>query len=192
MGNSKVDINILHKAAKGDRKAQHELFKYCFQLLMPVCFRYTKSEEYAREELNQAFVKIIFGLKKYDENVVFEAWAKRITVNSIIDNYRKEKKHQYQDDITEVTTEYKIEHRNNVYDKIGYDEILQLLENVPESSRKVFNLYIVEGYSHKEIADIMGFTEGTSKWHLSNARKIMQELLSKTKHSLLLLVIWMI
>lgn len=192
MSQSKVDIELLHRAAESDRKAQHELFKYCFQLLMPVCFRYTKNEEYAREELNQAFVKIIFGLKKYNEEIVFEAWAKRITVNSIIDNYRKNKKHQYAEDINEVTTERKIKYVNQTEDKIGYDEILQLLENVPESSRRVFNLYIVEGYSHKEIADIMGFTEGTSKWHLSNARKIMQDLIRKTNHSLLLFILWMI
>lgn len=193
MGNSKVDITLLQNASKGDRKAQHDLFKYCFQLLMPTCFRYTKNEEFAREELNQAFVKIIFGLKHYKEEVVFDAWARRITINSIIDNYRKNKKHQFMDDVDDHSTERKIKHVNTTEEKIGYDEILTLLEQVPESSRNVFNLYVIEGYNHKEIGEMMGFTEGTSKWHLSNARKIMQELLQQTsKNILILTVLWMI
>ena len=84
-----ITIELLHEARDGDRKAQYTLFKYCFNLLMPVCFRYTKHEEMAREELNQAYVKIIFGLKKYDPKINFDAWAKRITINSVIDNTEK-------------------------------------------------------------------------------------------------------
>ncbi len=185
MANNKVDIELLNLAAKGDRKAQNELFKYCFSLLMPVCFRYTKSEEYAREELNQAFVKIIFGLKKYDPKVVFDAWAKRITINSVIDNYRKNKKHQYAEDVEDVLTERKFKHVNQTEEKLAYDELIQLLDRVPEQSRQVFNLYIIEGYSHKEIAQMMDFTEGTSKWHLSSARKKMRELINKAKHTIM-------
>ena len=186
MPKTKINIELLTEAADGDRRAQHTLYKYCFQLLMPVCFRYTKNEEFAREELSQAFVKIIFGLKKYNPEVVFDAWAKRITVNSVIDNYRKNKKHQYHDDIDDVVTQHKIkEHSNQTEDKIGYDEIMDLLEQVPEKSRTVFNLYIIEGYNHKEIADMLGLSEGTSKWHLSTARKTMQELIKNASKTLL-------
>ena len=95
MQNISIDIKLLTDASKGNRKAQYKLYKYCFGILMPVCFRYTKNEEFAREELSMAFVKIIAGLKKMKPDVKFDAWAKRITVNSIIDNYRKNKKHQY-------------------------------------------------------------------------------------------------
>jgi RNA polymerase sigma-70 factor (ECF subfamily) len=186
MPKTKIDIELLTEAGNGDRKAQHILYKYCFSLLMPVCFRYTKNEEFAREELSQAFVKIIFGLKKYNPEVVFDAWAKRITVNSVIDNYRKNKKHQYHDDVDDAVTQNKIkQHSNPTEDKIGYDEIIDLLDQVPEKSRTVFNLYIIEGYSHKEIADMLGLSEGTSKWHLSTARKTMQELIKKASKTLM-------
>lgn len=187
MAQVNIDIELLKLAEKGDRKAQNDLFKYCFTLLMPVCFRYTKSEEFAREELNQAFVKIIMGLKKYDTKIVFDAWAKRIAINSVIDNYRKNKKHQYGEDIDDVIVENKLKHKNETEEQLNYEEILQILERVPESSRQVFKLYIIEGYSHKEIAEIMDFSVGNSKWHLSNARKKMQELLRKTKHTILTL-----
>jgi RNA polymerase sigma factor (sigma-70 family) len=182
----KINIELLTDAANGDRKSQHTLYEYCFKLLMPVCFRYTKNEEFAREELSQAFVKIIFGLKKYNPEVVFDAWAKRLTVNSVIDNYRKNKKHQYHDDVDDVVTQNKIkQYSNPTEDKIGYDEIIDLLEQVPEKSRTVFNLYVIEGYKHKEIADMLGLSEGTSKWHLSTARKIMQDLIKNASKTLM-------
>lgn len=186
MPETKITIELLTAAADGDRRAQHTLYKYCFSLLMPVCFRYTKNEEFAREELSQAFVKIIFGLKKYNPEVVFDAWARKITVNSVIDNYRKNKKHLHHDDVDDVITEYKIkQHSNPTEDKMGYDEIIELLEQVPEKSRMVFNLYVIEGYNHKEIADMLGLSEGTSKWHLSTARKLMQDLIKSASKTLM-------
>lgn len=189
-----INIELLHSARDGDRKAQYTLFKYCFNLLMPVCFRYTKQEEMAREELNQAYVKIIFGLKNYDPEVNFDAWAKRITINSVIDNYRKNKKHLYNEDIDDVVVEHKLEHKNETEEDIGYKELLSLLEKLPFQSKKVFKLYVIEGYSHKEIAEMMNFSEGNSKWHLNNARTKMKEILKNHKHiSLgLLVLLWTI
>lgn len=187
-----INIDFLAKAQKGDRKAQNALYKYCFSKLMPICYRYTHNEELAREELNQSFVKIIHGLKKYNSESPFDAWIKRITINSIIDNHRKNKKHKYHDDINEVTTEYKMQHENPIEDKFSYEGILNLLLKVPETSRKVFKLYVIEGYNHKEIGEMLDMSDGTSKWHLNNARKILKSLIHKSHAMLLGLILWII
>ena len=192
MQKNEINIKLLTDASKGNRKAQYLLYKYCFDLLMPVCFRYTKNEEFAREELSMAYVKIIKGLKKYKPDTGFEPWAKRITVNSIIDNYRKNKKHQFHQEIDNTVVERKIKHTNPIEEKIGYDEIIDLLNQIPEGSKKVFNLYVVEGYKHDEIAEMLGFTVSNSKWHLANARKILQKLILKQRHIALFIIIGLI
>ncbi len=186
---NEVDISQLKEAAKGNRKAQYLLYKYCFDLLMPICFRYMKNEEFAREELNTAFVKIIKGLKKWDYSKGFEPWAKRITVNSIIDNYRKNKKHLYHEEIDSYHAELKMNHINPIEDEIGYNEIVELLHQLPEGSRNVFNLYVIEGYKHDEIASMLDYTVSNSKWHLSNARKIMKGLIINQRNIALMIMI---
>lgn len=189
MKNINIDIKLLTDASKGNRKAQYSLYKYCFGMLMPVCFRYTKNEEFAREELSMAFVKIIDALKKFKPEKGFDPWAKRITVNSIIDNYRKNKKHQFHQEIDNEIVERKIKHTNPIDEKIGYDEIISLLDQIPEGSKKVFNLYVIEGYKHDEIAEMLDFTVSNSKWHLANARKLMKSLILKQRHIAILIII---
>lgn len=192
MNKTEVDIQLLKKASKGNRKAQYELYQYCFKLLMPVCFRYTKNEEFAREELSTAFVKIISGLKKWDYSKGFEPWAKKITVNTIIDNYRMNKKHQNHDEIDDYKTELKMNHINSIEDEMGYNEIINLLEQLPEGTRKVFNLYVIEGYKHDEIATMLDYTVSNSKWHLSNARKILQKIIINQRNIALFLLVGLV
>ena len=99
---------------------------------MPICFRYTRNEEFAREELSTAFVKIINWLKKWDSSNKFEPWAKRITVNSIIDNYRKNKKHLHHEEIESYSVQSQMSYSNVIEQNIGYNEILELLYQLPE------------------------------------------------------------
>lgn len=192
MNKNEVDIELLKKASKGNRKAQYELYQYCFHLLMPVCFRYTKNEEFAREELSTAYVKIINGLKKWDYTKGFEPWAKRITVNSIIDNYRKNKKHQYHEEIDDYKVELKMTHSNPTEESMCYNEIIQLLKQLPEGSRNVFNLYVIEGYKHDEIAKMLDYTVSNSKWHLSNARKLLQKIIINQRNIALFLFLGLV
>lgn len=177
-----ITIEILAACRRDDRKAINVLYEHCFKFLMPVCFRYNNNEEDARSSFNSGFMRILNGLKKTDEELNFHAWAKRIMVNSLIDEYRKNKK--YNEQITKSDDErtldfYSVGTANDAESKVGYENILMLIKELPESTALVFNMYVIEGYSHKEIGEALEMSEGTSKWHLSTARKLLREKLER-------------
>lgn len=149
---------------------------------MPVCFRYHNNEEDARSSLNLGFMKILKGLENVEADVNFPAWSKRIIVNTLIDEYRK--KRNYTSRVTSKETERELDvegsaETNEAESNFGYESLLKLIKELPDVSQKVFNLYVIEGYNHKEIGDLLGISEGTSKWHLSTARKVLREKLEK-------------
>lgn len=155
-------------------------------MLMPVCYRYHNNEEDARAQLNMGFLKICTNISAYSRKVPFEAWAKRIMINTLIDEFRKSKR--YQEHIVKRDNEAELDYfakssQNTVLAKIDEENILELLKYLPEVSKRVFNLYVIEGYNHKEIGELLGISDGTSKWHLSNARKILKETISKIQNS---------
>ena len=169
---------LLEKCLKDDRKSIQLLYEVCFGVLMPICMRYHANEEDARSTFNLSFLKIIKNLNESPALASFIPWAKRITINTNIDEYRKQK--AYNAKVTGKETERELEvqgshHSNEGEQEIGYEMILKLVGELPEVSAKVFNLYVIDGYSHKEIAEMMDMSEGTSKWHLSTGRKILRE-----------------
>ena len=174
----KINAKLLKQCRKGDRKAQFQLYKSCFSMLMGVCIRYKKDEEEARAILNQGFYKILKSLDKYNPKVPFEAWIRRIMINTIIDEYRKNKKEREHIEYSnfEQVEIYK-EHvdYNEAEKAFDVEEIEVMIKELPPISQKVFNLYIIDGYSHKEVAEMLGMSTGTSKWHVSFARKKLQE-----------------
>ena len=149
---------------------------------MPVCFRYHNNEEDARSSLNLGFMKILKGLESVDEELNFPAWSKRIMVNTLIDEYRKKKNYQSRISAKETERELDVDAQpseNDAEVAFGYDNLIKLISQLPEISGKVFNLYVIDGYNHKEIGEMLGISEGTSKWHLSTARKALREKLEK-------------
>lgn len=178
-----IDTTILKACASDDRRAQKQLYEYCFKAFMPLCLRYHTNEEDARASLNIAFLKIVNAISTINcEEVNFNAWAKRIMTNTLIDEYRKTKNHlsHFQGKETERELDFLAEStRNNAENDFGYAAIMKLLTEIPSVSAKVFNLYVIDGYNHKEIAEMMEMSEGTSKWHLSTARKLLREKLEK-------------
>lgn len=178
-----IDSVLLNECASNNRKAQKVLYEYCFRMLMPVCFRYHVNEEDARASLNIAFLKIIQSISTINtEEINFLAWAKRITINTLIDEYRKQKIQNER--FVKKETDFELEihssnTKNTAEGDFGYDVILKLLKTIPSVSAQVFELYVIEGYSHKDIGDILEISEGTSKWHLSTARKLLREKLEK-------------
>lgn len=180
-----ITTEIIHKCISDDRKAINYMYEHCFHLLMPVCFRYNNNEEDARASYNAGFIKILKALDKVDENVNFNAWAKRVMVNTLIDEYRKNKR--YTSHITKSDNEreldfYSTGHVNNAESNLGYENIMALVQELPKVSGHVFNLYVIEGYSHKEIGEKLDMSEGTSKWHLSTARKLLREKLERLEN----------
>ncbi|MEN0004576.1 MAG: sigma-70 family RNA polymerase sigma factor [Bacteroidota bacterium] len=181
-----IDPQLLKDCIRSDRKAQYKLYQTCFQVLMGVCMRYRKNEADAASALNMGFFKILDRLDTYNPEVPFQAWIKRIMINTLIDEFRKERKvrelihytdmkeHEYTTDLVDYNE------ADKQFDAAQLEALIQLL---PPVSQKVFNLFAIDGYAHKEIATLLGIKEGTSKWHLSFARKKLRELLYKRTNS---------
>jgi RNA polymerase sigma-70 factor (ECF subfamily) len=144
--------------------------------------RYNANHEDARFVLNNGFMKLLAGLEKVElESLNFYSWAKRIMANVIIDEYRKNKNHKEHLRMKENESElayFAAVEANNAESDLGVEAILKLLNEIPEVSAHVFTLYVMDGFSHKEIGDLLEITEGTSKWHLSTARKLLRDKLT--------------
>jgi RNA polymerase sigma-70 factor (ECF subfamily) len=145
--------------------------------------RYHNNEHDARASYNLAFMKIIKNLDSLNwEEVSFAAWIRKVMNNTLIDEYRKVKRQRerYPSKETDRELEYHSNgSKNKALSNIGEGEILNLLNLLNPDRKRVFMLYAIEGYSHKEISEIMGIPEGTSKWHLSNARKELKVMIEK-------------
>jgi RNA polymerase sigma factor (sigma-70 family) len=174
-----VTKQILLGSAENDRRSQKVLYEYCYRQFIRLCMRYYTNHEDARHALNNGFLKIVNGLQNVDlDELNFAAWAKRIIVNTLIDEYRKNKNHNQVIIAKETESELansaeKVENLGSL--ELNYQEILDLLKTIPPISAHVFTLYIIDGYNHKEIGDLLEISEGTSKWHLSTARKLLRE-----------------
>ena len=139
---------------------------------MSLCLRYTKNEEDALEVLNTGFLKIFRNIERYDATKAgLFTWMRTIIVNSCIDFMKSKQKHQQ---IGKLDKADEVEIPPEAVSKMNSVELLGLIRALPPATQAVFNLYVTEGYNHKEIGKLMNISEGTSKWHLSEARKILQ------------------
>jgi RNA polymerase sigma-70 factor (ECF subfamily) len=175
-----VDATLLKACRQNNQKAQSQLYRSCFSVLMSICIRYKSDEAEARAVLNQGFLKILTNLDKYNSNIPFEAWIRRIMINTIIDEFRKYKKHkervQYTDFIANDTFDNRVDF-NEADQMFDAEAIEYFIKQLPEVAQKVFNLYVIDGYSHREIGEMLDISEGNSKWHLSSARKRLRTML---------------
>lgn len=187
-----IDPDLIRACMKEDRLAQSRLYRCCFDILMGVCVRYYNNQEDAVGMLNMGFLKILRNLDKLKPEVPFEAWIRRIMINTIIDDFRKNKKHR---ELIQYT-DFEIQPEDGTFidlneadSKFDASALEAMIHALPEMSRKVFNLYAIDGYSHKEIAKLLGMSDGTSKWHVAFARKKLKEMMAKalrTVHTFLL------
>jgi RNA polymerase sigma-70 factor (ECF subfamily) len=165
--------DIIAGCRKGKRRAQDALYKRYNGLLYGVCLRYTKSQQEAEDILQETFVKIYRHIGKYSMEKSFEGWIRRIAINTAITTYRKQLKHAYQEDITDPAfAKYDVDdHGDCDYTR---EELLSCIQALPDGYRTVFNMYVVEGYKHKEIAEMLDIDINTSKSQLSRAKKYLQ------------------
>lgn len=185
----KIRKELLESCKKEDRKAQFELYRLCYSILLSVCLRYERNKEDAEFLLNKAFYKILKNLDKYSDNVPFEAWIRRITINTVIDDYRKNKKDivDYVEEPVQAAPVKAVDY-NAADQRFDAEELQNLIDQLPPISKKVFNLYVIDGYNHKEIAEKLSMSEGTSKWHLSSARKRLKALVLKLMNNVAILL----
>lgn len=153
--------------------AQKKLYEQYAPLLFGIIKRYVYNRGQADEILNDAFYKIFTNLERYAFKGSFEGWMRRIAVNAVTDNFRKylKKEPAYKADIE--TTDVHVD--GDVLGKLGYKELLQLIHQLPDTQRAVFNLFVFEQFSHKEIAEHLDISESNSRWHLNDARKRLKE-----------------
>ncbi len=166
------EIDLINGCKKGNRKAQEQLYKNYYRAMMSLCLRYTKNEHDAVEVLNTGFFKVFRNIGNYQPaKAGFYTWVRTIIVNSCLDFIKARQKletHQ------ELGGSVDVHIPADALLKIKADELLMLVRQLPASTQAVFNLYVIEGYGHKEIARMLNITEGTSKWHLSEARKTLK------------------
>ncbi|MEO1409140.1 MAG: RNA polymerase sigma factor [Bacteroidota bacterium] len=176
-----VNRQLLRDCIRGDRRAEYQLYRSCFPVLIGVCMRYKNNRDDAVAVLNLGFLKILKGLAKYESTVPFEAWIRRIMINAIIDEFRRDRKVreliEYKDFSTQPDPEHDQLDFNKADQQFDADQLEALIRQLPPVSQKVFNLFAIDGYSHMEIGEMLDISTGTSKWHLSFARKKLQEMM---------------
>ena len=175
---SLINLELIDRCKKRDRKAQNELYQFCYRQLISVCWRYSNSTDDALELMNTGFLKIVTQLDKYKQDIPFEMWARRVMINSIIDEYRKSKQYRAQIKLSDTYDQQFAEQSDNSEEE---EELIELIRNklhlLPPITGKVFNLYAIDGYKHREIAELLQMSEGTSMWHYSEARKKLRAMI---------------
>jgi len=177
-----IQQKLIDGCINRDRKAEYEMYKLTFPYLMSICIRYTRSEDKAKEVLNLGFLKILTNLDKYRAEMPFKAWIRKVMINTLINEYKKEKVHYSKVEYVEEYYETdKYAEINDALRKADSEQIYSFIAALPAASQQVFNLYFIDGYKHREIGEMLGISEGTSKWHLNSAREKLKELLKKNK-----------
>lgn len=170
-----TEEQIVKECISGNALAQKKFYDLFAKKMMGVCLRYTNNYEEAQDVLQDGFIKVFGKLPDFVNKGSLEGWVRRIMVNTALDQYRKNKK--FQKDVEIDSVSFKLEKSEFILETINAEDLLKIVRTIPEGYRVVFNLFAIEGYSHKEIADKLGVTESTSKSQYSRAKKMLRRLL---------------
>jgi len=176
-GNEYSDSDLVKRCAGGDLRSQELLYRRYFSFAMSVCVRYTGDENEAMEIVNDSYMKVLDSVSDYDSSKPFKSWYGKILVNTAIDHYRKNLKHNYSIPINTVTDTG--DHEPEIETELSVNDILTLFSRLPVNYRMTFNLFEIEGYTHEEIGQMMGVTASTSRANLARAKKMLRELYMK-------------
>ncbi|MFD0942008.1 RNA polymerase sigma factor [Pedobacter boryungensis] len=164
--------DLLEGCKAGDRKMQELLYKQTASKMLAVCMRYAKDRMEAEDVLQLGYVKIFQKVKDYRGDGSFEGWIRRIMVNTAIESYRKNLRML---NVVPIEDAYEQPSAGFDFSSLGMQDLMKVIQKLADGYRMVFNMYIIEGYSHKEIAETLGISEGASKSQLSRARAILQQ-----------------
>ena len=174
-GQSSSLEELIRGCSRNERRAQEAMYKQFYGRMMGVVRRYIDYPEQAEEVLNNGFLRAFQKIEQYTYKGSFEGWLRKIVFHAVADYVKQHAKYNTQIILVEKDQLIKKDLADNLY----YDQLLALIQTLPSSTRNVFNMYVLDGYPHKEIADILGISEGTSKWHLSEGRRILREKIEK-------------
>ncbi len=165
---------LVQGCLRKDRDSQRLLYQHYYSYGMSVCLRYCRSRDEAKEVLNDGFLKVFQKIDQYRMDTSFEAWLRRIMINASIDHYRKEMKHynHYSNEKISISNG-----QASAIDEMAHEELMHLVQQLTPAYRAVFNLYVIDGFTHDEIANVLQISEGTSKSNLSKARENLRAML---------------
>ena len=167
-----TESDLIRGSINGDRRMQELLYKTFSAKMYGVCLRYAGNAEDAQDILQEGFIKVFRNLDRFRAEGSFEGWIRRIFVNTAIEHYRRAV-NMYP---VSESQENNIEDKDwSAFDKLAVKDLMKLIQDLSPGYRAVFNLYVVEGYTHKDIAAMMGISEGTSKSQLARAKMILQK-----------------
>ncbi len=169
--------DIIKACLKGNRVAQNRLYQLFADKMYGMCLRYADNEDEAKDILQDGFIKVFLNLKQFNNKGSFEGWIRRIIANTALERFR-DKNYLF---AVNMETEYDANHKqyDHILSDLAAKDLLRLIQELSPQYRMVFNLYAVEGYSHKEICEKLNIKEGTSKSNLSRAREILKEKVKK-------------
>lgn len=168
-------LTLIDACKRGDRKGQEQLFRKYYEYAMRIALRYSKDEQEAADILSLSFTKLFKSLHSFDpQKGNFEGWMHRIVINEALDVVKSRNKYH----VAELNDYEDAPVYNHILNEMDASHILQLIRQLPAATHTVFMLYAVDGYKHREIAAALSISEGTSKWHLSEARKLLKQKLS--------------
>ncbi len=165
------EASLIQACIKQNRAAQKKLYDLYAPKMLGVCYRYAQSKEEAEDMLQEGFIKVFQKLDSFKFQGVFEGWLRRIFVNTAINIIRKYQKLQYETDIEEAGT--MASNAAEVLDAMQNKEVIELIRNMPQGYRTVLNLYAIEGYSHKEIGEMLGINESSSRSQFTRAKAVL-------------------
>jgi RNA polymerase sigma-70 factor (ECF subfamily) len=169
-----TDQELIEGCRNVDRVAQKYLYERYSGKMFGIAMRYTKHQDEAIEILNSAFLKVFTSLQKYEDQNNLGGWIAKIVFNTAIDFVRQHVKYKQ---VMDFEAKHEAPIHNDGLNHLQVEDLYALIQQLPTASRTVFCLYVLDGYKHKEVANILGITEGTSKWHLAYARQELQRLL---------------
>ena len=161
---------LIHECCKNNTKAQEQLYRLLAPKLFSVCLKYSRNYEEAQDNLQESFLIIFDKINQYKKIGSFEGWAKRIVINYVLQQYRKQNIFEIVSENIPDDEELEIDDEN-----ISLDYLTKIIQELPDRYRLVFNLYVLDDYSHKEIAEMLHINIGTSKSNLARAKAILKE-----------------
>ncbi len=174
-----TDEELVQGCLKNDRYYQEMLYRRFFPAMLRMVMRYTQDRDQALEIINAGFLRVFKKLHTFSFTGSLEGWIRKLVFHSLSDYFRKNTKPVHFLDLEERDAPISAQAMQQLY----LEDIMKLVELLPEATREVFILYAIEGYTHVEIGERLGISSGTSKWHLSTARKKLKQLISKHYNS---------
>ena len=177
------EIQIIEECKEGKHKSFALLYKKYAPLMLGVCYRYSKTKDEAEDVLQEGFIKVFQKIKSFEGKGSFEGWMRRIMVNTAINNYKANNKHYYHDDIDKDNNNLKTDDPLlfEFDDNVSKLQVVKLIQELPAGYQMVFNLYVIEGLTHQEIANELEVSINTSKSQLSKARKWLRNRILEIK-----------